>query len=213
VTSYHRNCIVANINTISAETGLAAQNVLTDLISNTTNRWQTAQSIFVSEIFNGSAASIANVGAAIANGTWLTPWNETQTSSNFSTGALGKIQKNLYAQMIPYAWAAATKSRDQIMPVIIMGDGCLTDIKQIITTKSPYGPPMQFDNEVNDVRYCFEGHTFWLLMPYKTGHGSSAVGQIEGTDQVRYSIPPGLKMLNGSSDVAAGLTYHDIIIS
>ena len=103
----------------SAEDGLAAQNVLTDLISNYTNRWQTSESGFVSQLFNGSESSIKSVGDAIVNGTWLTPWNETSSHDNFTSTSLLLIEKHLYGLMVPYAWAAATKSKNQIMPVIM----------------------------------------------------------------------------------------------
>ena len=103
----------------SAEDGLAAQNVLTDLIVNTTNLWQSSEAGFISQLFNGSKTSIKNVGDAIVNGTWLTPWNETSSNDNFTSTSLPLIMKHLYGAMIPYAWAAATKSKNQIMPVVM----------------------------------------------------------------------------------------------
>lgn len=103
----------------SAEDGLAAQNVLTDLVSNTTDAWQTGEAGFISRLFNGSTESINNIANAIANGTWLTPWNETSSTSNYTSQSLQLIEKHLYGMMIPYAWAASTKSKTQIMPVVM----------------------------------------------------------------------------------------------
>ncbi len=103
----------------SAEDGLAAQNVLTDLLSNYTNRWQSSEAGFISQFFNGSKNSVKNVGDAIVDGAWLTPWNETSSHDNFTSTALPLIEKHIYGLMIPYAWASATKSRNQIMPVIM----------------------------------------------------------------------------------------------
>lgn len=103
----------------SAEDGLAAQNVLHDLITNTTNAWQNSEAAFIDQLFNGSQTSITNLGKSIANGTWLTPWNETSSHSNFTSDALPRLRKHLYGAMIPYAWAAATKSKVQYMPIVM----------------------------------------------------------------------------------------------
>jgi len=86
---------------------------------NTTNAWQLGESGFVNQIFNGSEASVGYIGQVIANGTWLTPWNETNSYTNYTSTTLPAIEKHMYGLMIPYAWAASTKSKERIMPIVV----------------------------------------------------------------------------------------------
>lgn len=92
---------------------------MTDLVGNYTDRWQKSEASFIGQLFNGSKSSIKYVGDAIANGTWLTPWNETSSHDNFTSTALPLMVKHMYGTMIPYGWAAATKSKNPMMPVIM----------------------------------------------------------------------------------------------
>jgi hypothetical protein len=96
-----------------------------------------------------------------------------------------------------------------------MADGCLQNITDLIPKADKSEPPMRFDKNVDKSKVCFEGKTFWLLTPYKTGHEDySRFGSgIEYSDLVRFEIPPGLTMLTGASDVYGGLKIEDIIIS
>ena len=60
-----------------------------------------------------------SLGGAIVNGTWLARWDATAKGSNFTSTSLPLLKKHLFGMMIPYAWAAATKSKQQIVPIIV----------------------------------------------------------------------------------------------
>lgn len=96
-----------------------------------------------------------------------------------------------------------------------MADGCVHNLTDLASNRDE--PPIRFDKDVDKAKICFEGKTFWLLNPYKTGHQDfGRVGLepgIEYSDKVRYELLPGSTMLTGASDVYGGLTIDDIIIS
>lgn len=92
-------------------------------------------------------------------------------------------------------------------------DGCLNSINDLNNNRWVF--PMRYDKDVDDIKVCFEGKTFWLLTPFKSGQPGqvSQSGMVLGSDQVRFQIPPGLKMLNGDSNSFGGLTVKDIVVS
>ena len=96
-----------------------------------------------------------------------------------------------------------------------MADGCVNNMTDLIPKADSSEPPMRFDKDVDKSKICFEGKTFWILTPYKTGHASFGPLEngIQYTDQVRFEIPPGLTMLTGASDFFGGLAIQDLGIS
>jgi len=93
--------------------------------------------------------------------------------------------------------------------------GCLSNIHDIIPASARrhgFRTSMNFDADVETTRFCFEGKTFWLVMPYKHGPGG-LLGSVFGTDAVRFKTPYGVAMLNGQATQYGGLSWRDIIIS
>ncbi len=96
-----------------------------------------------------------------------------------------------------------------------MANGCHQNITDLIPKPDKSEPPMRFKDDVDKSKICFEGKTFWLLTPYKTGRDddSRVTHSVEYSDRVRFELLPGLTMLTGASDVYGGLKIEDMIIS
>lgn len=96
-----------------------------------------------------------------------------------------------------------------------MAEGCLASITDLIPSSDV--APTKFDTNIDASRICFDGYTFWILTPYKSGKqetvGEGATGRIEYSDLVRFQNPPGNTMLTGDSAVYGGLTTTDMIVS